>query len=222
MKWHFFSAYSGMLYNYFKVALRHLLHNRIFSLINITGLAVGMTACYLIFQYVSFETSYDNFHSKADRIYRVVAEVKTPSETLPVGITVGPVAINLKKDFPEVEEAVRVAHDDLLVHKDNIRFQEKKMLYVDSGFFRVFDFPLIAGDKHTAMTAPMSVILSETAAKRYFGKSDPMGQHILLTGTAINATITGVMKDIPENSQLPADMLVSMSSFKPIYGQSTS
>src|SRR6186713_314729 len=119
-----------MLYNYFKVALRHLLHNRVFSLINIMGLAVGMTACYLIFQYVSFETSYDNFHSKADRIYRVVSEIRTPSETLPSGMTVAPVAPNLKKDFPEVEEAVRVGHDELLVHKDNIKFQEKKMLFV--------------------------------------------------------------------------------------------
>ena len=211
-----------MLYNYFKVALRHLLHNRVFSLINIMGLAVGMTACYLIFQYVSFETSYDNFHSKADRIYRVVSEIRTPSETLPSGMTVAPVAPNLKKDFPEVEEAVRVGHDELLVHKDNIKFQEKKMLFVDSGFFKVFDFPLIAGDRSTAMTAPMSVILSETASKRYFGSSNPMGQHVLLTGAAINATITGVMKDIPQNSQLPADMLVSMSSYKPIYGQNTS
>src|SRR3569833_1513818 len=162
MKWHFFSAHSGMLYNYFKVALRHLRQNKVFSFINIMGLAVGMTACYQIFQYVSFETSYDNFHSKADRIYRVVGEVKTPSETLPVGVTVAPVAINLKKDFPEVEEAVRVAHDDLLVHKGNIKFQEKKMLYADSGFFKIFDFPLVAGDRNTALTTPMSVILSET------------------------------------------------------------
>jgi putative ABC transport system permease protein len=206
-----------MLRNYFKTAFRTLWRHKTFSIINILGLAVGMTACFLIFLYVRFETSYDSFHSKADRIYRVVADVKTPSETLPIGMTTAPVAINMKRDFPEVEEAVRIATDGFLVHVGNVKFQEKNSILVDSGFFRIFDFPLIEGDKNSAMTEPMSIILSQSAAKKYFGSTDPLGKQVQLTGAAINARITGIMKDIPENSQIKADMLVSMSSYKTIY-----
>ncbi len=186
------------------------------------GLAVGMTSAFLIFIYVSFEKSYDDFHSKADRIYRVVTDVKTPTETIRTGMTTTPIAINVKKDFPEVEDAVRVTRDEFLVRKDEMKFQEKKIVLADSTFFNVFDFKLVAGNKKTALTEPMSVIMSESLAKKYFNKANPLGQQLLLTGAAINATVTGVMKDIPENSQIKADILVSMSSFKQIYGFPTS
>ena len=97
-----------MLKNYFKIAIRNLLRHKAFSFINILGLAVGMAACFLIFLYVSFETSYDNFNAKANRIYRVVSDIKTPSEVIHSGITIAPLAIYLKKDFPEVEDAVQM------------------------------------------------------------------------------------------------------------------
>jgi putative ABC transport system permease protein len=211
-----------MLKNYFKIAFRSLGRHKAFSFINIMGLAVGMSACFLIFLYVRFETSYDNFHTKADRIYRIVADVKTPSETIITqGITSAPIAINVKKDFPEVEDAVRLSRDELLVHKGDVKFQEKNSVLADSTLFNVFDFPLVAGNKNTALREPMSIVLSQTAAKKYFGDTNPMGQQVQLTGAAINATITGIMKDIPENSQIKADMLVSMSSFKEMYGQAT-
>ncbi len=212
---------SGMFKNYFKIAVRNLRRHKAFSFINILGLAVGMTACFLIYLYVSLETSYDNFHSKADRIYRVVTDTKTPSETIKQGITSTPIAINLKKDFPEVEDAVRLSRDGFLVRKGNVKFQEERSVLADSTLFNIFDFPLIEGNKKTALKEPMSVILSQTAAKKYFENTDPLGQQLLLTGAAINATVTGVMKTIPENSQIQADMFVSMSSFKQIYGQPT-
>jgi len=211
-----------MFKNYFKIAVRNLLRHKAFSFINIMGLAVGMAACFLIFQYVTFELSYDNFHSKGDRIYRVVTDTKTPSETITQAATTTPIAINVKKDFPEVEDAVRLGRDGFLVRKGDVKFQEEKVVLADSTFFNVFDFPLIAGDKNTALKEPMSIVLSETAAKKYFGKSQPIGQQLLLTGKAINSTVTGVMKDIPENSQIQADMLVSLSSNKAIYGRPTS
>ncbi|HEY2726389.1 MAG TPA: ABC transporter permease, partial [Parafilimonas sp.] len=211
-----------MFKNYFKIAVRNLWRHKAFSFINILGLAVGMTACFLIFLYVSFETSYDNFNTKADRIYRIVSDVKTPTEVIPIGTTIAPLAIYLKKDFPEVEDAVRIFSDGYLVKKDEVKFQEKRTLLADSTLFNVFDFPLVEGNKKTALIEPMSIILSQTTAKKYFGNEDPLGKHVQLTGAAINATITGVMKDIPENSQLQADMIVSMSSTKPIYGYATS
>ena len=185
------------------------------------GLAVGMTACFLIFLYVRFETSYDNFHSKADRIYRVVSDVKTPSETITTGLTTSPVGIYMKKDFPEVEEAVRLGRDGFLVRKGDVKFQEDNTVLADSNFFKIFDFPLLEGNRNMALKEPMSIILSETTAKKYFGNAKAYGQHLLLTGAAINATVTGIMKDIPPNSQIKAEMLVSMSSFKPIYGYPT-
>ena len=140
-----------MFKNYFKIAVRNLLRHKAFSFINILGLAVGMGACFLIFLYVNFETSYDNFHSKANRIYRVVTDTKTPSETLTMGVTTTPIAINIKKDFPEVEDAVRLGRDGFLVRKGDVKFQEENSVLADSTLFNVFDFPLIAGDKNTAL-----------------------------------------------------------------------
>ena len=126
-----------MIKNNIKIAFRSLLKHKVFSFINILGLAVGIAACFLIFLYVSLETSYDNFHSKADRIYRVVADVKTPTETINSSMITSPVAINLKKDFPEIEDAVRSAPEGLLVKKGNIKFQEEKSVLADSTLFNV-------------------------------------------------------------------------------------
>lgn len=103
-----------MLKNYFTIALRNLLRHKVFSLINIMGLAVGLAACFLIFLYVGFEISFDNFHTKADRIYRIVTDTKTPSETIVHALTTAPIAINAKKDFREVEDAVRLGRDGFL------------------------------------------------------------------------------------------------------------
>ena len=209
-----------MIKNYFKIALRKLWRQKVFSFINIMGLAVGMTACFLIYLYVHFETSYDAFNTKANRIYRIITDIKTPSDLLQWSSTSAPMAINMQRDFPEVESAVRISGQSFLVRKGNEKFQENNTIMADSTLFNIFDFPLVYGNKNTALKEPMSIVLSQTAAKKYFGNSNPVGQTVLLTGGSINATITGIMKDIPENSQLKADMIVSMSSQKQIYGQS--
>ncbi|HVS96757.1 MAG TPA: ABC transporter permease [Puia sp.] len=211
-----------MFKNFLTIALRTILRHRVFSVINILGLSVGMTAFFLIFQYVRFEKSYDRWHTKADRIYRVVPDVSTPSGTdRTMGRCTAPVAVNLKHDFPGIEDAVRMSSDDLLVRRGDRRFQEHYVLLADSTLFHVFDFPLIAGDKRTALSHPMSVVLSESTAKKYFGDADPLGQHLLLTGAAIDATVTGVMKDIPVNSQIRTNLFVSLSSNRLIYGRTT-
>jgi putative ABC transport system permease protein len=207
-----------MFRNYLKTACRVLWRHKAFSFINILGLAVGISACFLIYLYVTFETSYDNFHSKADRIYRVVADVKTPTETIKSSIVTSPVAVNLKRDFPEIEYAVRIAPEQMLVKKGNVKFQEKKCVLADSTLFDVFDFPLVAGDKKTALIEPMSVVISERIAKKYFGDADPMGETLQLTGEAVGVKVTGVMKDLPKNSQIEADMIVSQSSTKQLQG----
>ena len=113
-----------MIKNYLKIAFRNLWRHRVFSMINIIGLAVGMTACFLIYLYVRLETSYDNFHSKASRIYRIVGDVKTPSETIANGVTIAPLYVYMKRDFPEVEEAVRITSDDILIRRGEVKIQE--------------------------------------------------------------------------------------------------
>jgi putative ABC transport system permease protein len=201
-----------MLKNYFKIAFRNLWRHRVFSLINILGLTVGMTACFLIFLYVRFELSYDKFHSKGDRIYRIVCDIKTPTETMKPGGPAWAVGPHLMGGFPQVEAAVRTTDDELLVRKGNVKFQEKNSLWADSSFFDMFDFKLIKGNPHTALNEPLNIVFSESAVKKYFGNADPIGQTVLLTGDGFTAKITGVMKDIPENSMIKADMIVSMNT----------
>src|SRR5688572_13808878 len=133
-----------MFKNYLKIAFRNLWKHKAFSLINILGLTVGLTAGFLIFLYVSFELSYDNFHSKADRIYRVVADIKTPTETINADGPSWAVPHHIKLEFPEVEQSVRIAGDDnLLIRKGDVKYMETNVAWADSGLFKVFDFKLI-------------------------------------------------------------------------------
>ncbi|HEX6426502.1 MAG TPA: ABC transporter permease, partial [Niastella sp.] len=185
-----------MLKNYFKIAFRNLWRHRVFSFINIMGLSVGMTACLLIFLYVRFEMSYDTFHPKVDRIYRVVADIKTPTEVLNSGGPAWAVPSHIKLDFPEVEAFARVLSDNVLFRKGDIKFNESNAIWADSSFFKIFSFKLLQGNAHTALKEPYSIVLSESAAKKYFGKANPMGQTILITGDAHPATVTGLMKDM--------------------------
>ncbi|HEX4851627.1 MAG TPA: ABC transporter permease, partial [Puia sp.] len=174
-----------MYKNYLKTALRNLWKHRVFSFINLAGLAVGMSAFFLIYLYVRFELSYDSFHTKADRIYRIVSDIKTPTETINAGGPSWAVPPNAKLEFPEIESFARIiTNDDVLIRKGDIKFQEDNVMWADSPFFKIFDFQLLKGNKNTALTEPFSVVFSESSAKKYFGNTDPVGQTILLTGDA--------------------------------------
>ncbi|MGC4035870.1 MAG: ABC transporter permease [Chitinophagaceae bacterium] len=209
-----------MIKNYFKLAFRNLWKHRTFSFINIMGLTIGMTACFLIFLYISFELSYDSFNTKADRIYRVVSDIKTPTEVIPASGPSWAVAPFAKEEFPEIEAFVRTTGDNLLVRKGDVKFQEENPVWADSALFRIFDFKLLKGNPETALKEQLSIVLSETSAKKYFGKEDPMGQTLLLTGDALPAKVTGIMKDIPENSLIKADMFLSMTTITQKFNQS--
>lgn len=209
-----------MFKNYFKIALRNLWKHKAFSFINIMGLTVAMTACFLIFLYVKFELSYDSFHAKSDRIYRIVCDIKTPTETINAGGPAWAVAPNVKSEFPEVDAFVRIAGDDnVLVRKGDIKFEEKNSMWADSAFFKVFDFKLLKGNPQTALKEPFSVVFTESAAKKYFGKEDPMGQSLLITGDGLPAKVTGIMKDLPENSVVKGDLVLSMSTITQKFNQ---
>ncbi|MGB6151597.1 MAG: ABC transporter permease, partial [Pricia sp.] len=203
-----------MFKNYLKIALRNLWRHRGFSFLNIMGLAIGMTAGFLILLYVVFELSYDGFHSKGENIYRVVADIKTPSENIESDKPAWAVAKKLESQFAEIESAVRILDlGGMLMRKENLNFEEDNAVAVDSSFFQVFDFELVHGAAKKVLVEPYTMVLSETSAQKYFGTQDPVGKTVLITEEAFPIRITGVMKDIPENSHIQPDMLLSMTTF---------
>jgi len=201
-----------MIKNYLRSAFRNLWKHRVYSSLNILGLTIGMSACFLIFLYVHFELSYDNFHSRIDRIYQLNCDIKTPTETMNIAVCSAPMAINAKEEFPEIEKAVRFDPRTLLLRKGEIKFQENKAVLADSTFFEVFDFPLVQGDPRTALTEPYSIVLSQSTAKKYFADTNPMGQTLLMNDDGKPVKVTGIMKDMPENSLLKADLFLSKST----------
>ncbi|MEM1137443.1 MAG: FtsX-like permease family protein, partial [Bacteroidota bacterium] len=199
-----------MFKNNFKVASRSLLKHKFYSFINIAGLAIGMTCCLLIYLYVNHELSYDAFHTKKAQIHRIVTDIKTPTETLNISVTSAPMAAYMKKDFPEVLEMVRLDDADFLLTRNGQTFQEDNGMLVDASFFEVFSFPIISGDHKTALSDPFSIVLTEDAAKKYFGNEDPLGKVLSLEG-GYDLTVTAVMQNVPENSNFTFNVLLPMS-----------
>ena len=202
-----------MFKNYLRIAFRNLWRHKGFSLLNIIGLTMGMVAFFLIFLYIRFEVSYDNMHSKADRIYRIVSDLKMPTETLHPNCPAMAVVPHMAGELQEVETAVRVGmNGSWLVYQGDKSFMEDDVAMADSDFFKVFDFPLVKGNPRTALKDPFSIVLTETTAKKYFGDANPIGQSLTLTRGKFNATVTAVMKDIPENSQIKANLILSINT----------
>ena len=207
-----------MLANYLKIALRNLLKNKVFSLINILGLAIGMAACLLILQYVTFELSYDDFHTHKDNIYRL-KQNRYDKGVLSTEWAAGCAAIGpaMKEAFSEVEEYAKFRpYGGVVIYKDAsggpIRFKEEKMYFGTASVLPMFSFDLIQGDEATALKEPYKVVISESAAKRYFKDEDPMGKRISVDDRN-EYEIAGVFKDIPENSHLKFDFLFSYETF---------
>ncbi len=200
-----------MLYNYVKIAYRALWRYKLFSLINVMGLAIGMAAFLLILQYVRYELSYDSFHEKSDRIYRVGTAFYregTPTEYAATFLGLGPA---LKADFPEVKAFTRVSFRKGIVSYQENSFTEDNLYFVDPGFLAMFSLQMQPGSKQT-LTAPNEVILSQTTARKYFGSENPLGKTIRLKSKLFiqNVTVTGVFADLPANTHIPMDFLVSL------------
>jgi len=199
-----------MFKNYFKIAWRNLLHNKIFSVIKILGLSIGLTVCMLIFLYTKDEISYDQFHENKAQLYRIIQTWqfgKDPAQT--IGITNAVVGESFAKEIPEVQQYVRINGVAVTVKKNNDVFTEKP-LFVDDNFFSLFTFPLKEGNKRTALKDLHSVVLSNDMAKKYFGTTDVTGKvmQIKLDTAFENFTITAVAENSPQNSTLKADMLI--------------
>ena len=189
-----------MFRNYLKVALRNLWKNKAFSAINIVGLAAGLAVCLLIVLYVIDEVSYDKYNKNADRIYRLDADIYFNNTSAIFAVAPDPLAPTLKRDFPEIEEEVRINNQaDILVKKDNQNVQDHHAAFADSTFFKVFTIPMIAGNPSTALKEPNSIVIDETTAKKYFNSTNVVGKTLVVDNTNY-CKITGVIKDIPKQS----------------------
>jgi putative ABC transport system permease protein len=194
-----------------KIAIRNLKRNRVYSLINIFGLSIGIAAVILIFLFIQDELSFDKFHKKSDKIYRLFTNFHNPGGSVnwknrSVVIPHGPV---MKDFFPEVIECVRTYPRSYTIKCGDF-IENQQILLADEGFFEMFSFPLISGNPENVLTYPNSLILSESYAFRYFGSDDPVGKTItLISGEYSNDfTVTGVAEDTPSNSTIKYTMLI--------------
>jgi putative ABC transport system permease protein len=202
---------APMFKNYLITSVRSLMRSKGFSMINIIGLAVGLATFSLISLYVYNELSFDRYHKNADRIFRVVENLRTENELLLQSVSSPPMGPRFLKDFPEVENYVRFQHRSLLAQRNDVSFYERDSYLADSTVFDIFDFSLIKGDKKTALREPFSIVLTESMAKKYFGNEDPLGQAIKMDYD--NYTVTGVIEDVPENSHFRFSNLISFSTW---------
>jgi putative ABC transport system permease protein len=202
-----------MFSSYIKIAWRNLFNSNSFSAINIIGLSIGVTCCLIIFQYVAFESSFDRFHAKGDRLYRVLQAWAMGTDELAAGhaYTAQSLAPALKDGVPEIANVTRLHSEDALVSNpsrpDEV-FEENMMLYADPDFLKMFSFDLREGNDKMLLR-PGEILISTSAAKKYFGESDPLGQSLQVNGHIQKTfTVSAIFEDVPKNSHLQFTMLL--------------
>ena len=201
-----------MIAHYMKIFLRSLLKNKSFSIINIAGLSVGITCCILISMYVRYELNYDKLHEKGGRITRAIMEYSIGGSVNKGNYTSTKVGPSFKKNFPEIEEFVRLHSTRKIVRNGESVFVEKRFLYTDSTFFKLFSFKFLEGQITTALSGPDKVILTKSAARKYFGDASPVGKTLKISSAGTDYMVTGIVEDCPDNSQIKFDFLASFSS----------
>lgn len=203
-----------MFKNYFRVALRNIWRSKGFSAITIFGLAIGMATCLLITLFVTDELSYDRFNEKADRIFRLDADFLVNGNAFHERYSPSQLGPVLVQDFPQVENYVRFFQQGkILVRKGTSTLVEQNASFADSSLFDVFTLPLVAGDPKTALTQPHTMVISERMARKYFGSTDVLGK-TLFTDNTNTYQISGVMKDVPDQSHLHFDFVRAMSELE--------
>jgi len=203
--------------NYVKIALRNILKYKAYSFINILGLSIGALSCILIFLFIQHELSYDNFHKNKNSIFRVTQKYTINDETNNVGITQFPIAPTLELDYPQyVKQTVRMFNffspSLSLKYGDNV-FNEQRLFFADSNFFEMFSFSLINGQPDKVLKEINSIVLTKTLAKKYFGNENPLGKTIQYEGE-VDLLVTGLADDVPANSQIKFDAIISMGTIK--------
>ena len=200
-----------MLKNLIKTAVRHIVKHLGYSILNILGLTLGITSALFLVIYVSDEVSYDRYHEKADRIYRVSSSIKEPDDQFTWIFAQIPFGPQVVHDYPEVQSSVRFINMPRALYKfEDKEFNEENFFYVDSTLFDIFTYKVIKGEVKSALLAPKKIILTEKIANKYFGKSDPIGK-TLTTGTD-TYEVTGVIQDVPTNSHFRFDALAARNN----------
>lgn len=210
-----------------KIAFRHILRQKFYAVLNLMGLAVGLACCLLMMLYLVDEFSYDRFHEKADRIYRIDQTNIWVDNGVTFGST-GPAVVHaLRAELPELEAVTRIhTPGSMWISKEDGNgikqtFSDETVLAADSNLFDIFSFELLAGDEQRALRDPRTMIITETAAERYFGNTNVLGKQLLVKQNQEeqNYTVTGVLKDIPDASHIHFDVMLSMTSFPRIKRQ---
>lgn len=200
-----------MFKNFFKIAFRNLWKNKGFSIINIIGLATGLATCLLILLYVLDELSYDKYNKNADRTYRIEDEIKFGENHFDLAVAPAQMGPAVMKELPAVEQYTRLRwYGSFSVKKGSENLKEDRVGFADSSLFDVFTLPMLSGDPKTALRDPHSLVITETIAKKYFNRTDVVGQNLLINDTG-NYKITGVIKDIPQQSHFRFDFFLSLS-----------
>jgi len=208
-----------MFENYIKIGLRNIARNKVSSIVNISGLAIGITCVLFILFYVQDELRYDRFFKHADRIYQVNLEGNLGGQEFLSGTTPPPAGFTIKNYFPQIETYTRMfgAGDEVVRYEENKQisnyYTEKKLFGVDSNFLQVFDYKLLQGNPSTCLMQPNSVVITEQIAKKYFGNNNALGKTLLFGDDRNPFTVTGVLANIPAQSTLRFDMLRPMVSF---------
>jgi putative ABC transport system permease protein len=211
-----------MLKNYLKIAWRNLIRSKTFSIINIIGLAIGLACFLLISLYVMDELNFDRFYQNSERIYRINADIRFGGGDMHMPFSSDMMGQILKKDYPQVEDYARLYNNSgsKLIKKGNEFINEMNVTHADSTFFRIFQLPAISGDLRNALNEPNTVVITENAAKKYFGSSDALGK--IIETNDHNKTlykVTAVIKNIPHNSHFQFDFYFSMKNVDYQWGQ---
>lgn len=202
-----------MFKNLFKIALRNIFKDKVYSAINILGLTIGITCSMFLFMYILDELSYDKYHANANNIYRIVSNIKEPDNAFTWAVAQVPMAQELRNNYPEVKNAVRFYGTGRTLYKNGEKqFNEEDFYLTDSTVFDMFSYEFLAGDMNTALDNPFSIVLTESVAKKYFASAaEALGQS-LQNKENEEYKITGVIEDVPYNSHFRFDALISRSS----------
>ena len=201
-----------MVGNFFIVALRNILKKKFYSFINIFGLTIGITATLFIIIYLKDELSFDRFHDKIDRMYRVGFHARIGGQDIRSNATPPPLAAAIKNDMPEISQTIRLRRwRDVVFKYEDKSFTEQNIFLTDPDFFTFFSFKLLKGYPQTALKDPYSIVLTESSAKKFFGNEDPMGRILIFSNDNLAMKITGIAEDPPVNSHIRFNYLVSIN-----------
>jgi putative ABC transport system permease protein len=209
-----------MIKNYLISAYRNIRKNKFYSVLNIFGPAIGITCAILILLYVQEELTFDKHYKNYDRIYRLESDFNISGKPTLAALVPIPMAPTLKDEYPEIKEIARFAGfglQDILFQYKDLRFFEDKIYFTDSTVFKVLDYEFVLGSPDGALNEPNTIVITESFASRYFGKENPMGE-VLITSNFGNCRVTGVIKDVPVNSHMRFDCLLSMATIVELAG----